>query len=108
MHGQVVLAFEALQEKGYVYRDLKPENLMLDSEGYIKVCSGVLPVATAAVATAVFATAAVALRCALEKLRFVRCDRWWPFAVCACPRVIGNRPNKQNSIAFGLAQQSAA
>ena len=70
MHGQVVLAFEALQEKGYVYRDLKPENLMLDSEGYIKVCSGALPVATAAVATAVFATAAVALRCALQKLRF--------------------------------------
>ena len=34
---QVVCAFEALQEKKYVYRDLKPENLMLDKEGYIKV-----------------------------------------------------------------------
>jgi cGMP-dependent protein kinase len=34
---QVVLAFGAMQAKGYVYRDLKPENLMLDKEGYIKI-----------------------------------------------------------------------
>jgi cGMP-dependent protein kinase len=33
----VVLAFEYLQAKHYIYRDLKPENLLIDKRGYIKV-----------------------------------------------------------------------
>lgn len=35
--GHVVLAFEYMHSLNFVYRDLKPENLLLDSEGYIKV-----------------------------------------------------------------------
>lgn len=34
---QVVLAFQFLHSKGVVYRDLKPENLMIDAQGYIKL-----------------------------------------------------------------------
>jgi serine/threonine protein kinase len=34
----VILAFELMHSKSIVYRDLKPENLILDSDGYIKVC----------------------------------------------------------------------
>lgn len=34
---QVVLAFTCLHEYSVVYRDLKPENLVLDARGYIKV-----------------------------------------------------------------------
>ena len=33
----VVAAFEHMQSKNVIYRDLKPENLMLDKDGYIKV-----------------------------------------------------------------------
>ncbi|XP_040898388.1 cGMP-dependent protein kinase 2 isoform X2 [Toxotes jaculatrix] len=35
--GCVTEAFDYLHRKGVLYRDLKPENLMLDTEGYIKL-----------------------------------------------------------------------
>ena len=35
--GSVVLAFEYIHNLNYCYRDLKPENLLLDATGYLKV-----------------------------------------------------------------------
>jgi len=35
--GSVVLAFEHLHERRIIYRDLKPENLMLNEKGHLKV-----------------------------------------------------------------------
>jgi len=33
----VLSGFQHIHAAGYAYRDLKPENLLLDSEGYIKI-----------------------------------------------------------------------
>ena len=35
--GCLVLIFEHLQERSIIYRDLKPENLMVDSKGFLKL-----------------------------------------------------------------------
>lgn len=34
---QVTLIFEYLHTHDFIYRDLKPENLLLDKDGYIKI-----------------------------------------------------------------------
>jgi serine/threonine protein kinase len=34
---QIVMAIQCLHTEGVVYRDLKPENLLLDDEGYLKI-----------------------------------------------------------------------
>lgn len=34
---EIVLALECLHEKGFIYRDIKPENILITADGHLKL-----------------------------------------------------------------------
>jgi len=34
---EIILALEALHERGFIYRDIKPENILIDADGHLRL-----------------------------------------------------------------------
>ena len=34
---EIILALEAMHDSGFIYRDIKPENILIDAEGHLRL-----------------------------------------------------------------------
>ena len=75
--GCLVLIFEHLQERSIVYRDLKPENLMVDSKGFLKLIDfGSAKVVTGRTRTVIGTPQFMAPEIVLGKAYSAAADMW--------------------------------
>jgi len=90
----VVLALDYMHSKNIAYRDLKPENLMLDKVGYLKVCDfGLAKYVPAGTKTFTFCgtPAYQAPEIILKKGHGMPVD-WWALGVLICEFISGHLP----------------
>eukprot|EP00536_Pseudo-nitzschia_multiseries_P004245 jgi/Psemu1/237469/estExt_Genewise1.C_700006 len=106
---RIMLGLQALHDKGYVYRDLKPENLLLAEDGRVKITD--LGLATK-IAPNLRGLAGTRGYWAPEMLRRDKSGRrmtyghtvdWFSFGCCVAEFISGNNPFRtQAALKFGL------
>ncbi|XP_059076413.1 cAMP-dependent protein kinase type 1-like [Cryptomeria japonica] len=101
---QVLLSFEYLHSRNIIYRDLKPENLLLDEMGYIKVADfGFAKVVDRRTFTLCGTPDYLAPEILLNKGHGKPVD-WWTFGVLVYEMLAGFTPF-QDSDTFGTYQK---
>lgn len=88
----VVLIFEHLHSKNIIYRDLKPENLLLDKEGYLKITDfGFAKIVTFKTYTLCGTPEYIAPEVLLNKGHGKGVD-WWTLGILIYEMMVGDPP----------------
>ena len=90
--GQVVLIFEYLHNKNIIYRDLKPENLLIDNFGYLKLTDfGFAKICLGRTYTLCGTPEYIAPEILLNKGHGKAVD-WWTFGILLYEMLVGIDP----------------
>ena len=90
--GQVVLIFEYLHSKNIIYRDLKPENLLIDNFGYLKLTDfGFAKICLGRTYTLCGTPEYIAPEILLNKGHGKAVD-WWTFGILLYEMLVGIDP----------------
>ena len=89
---QIVLIFEYMHAKYYLYRDLKPDNLILDMAGYVKLADFGFAVYCETQTKTLCGTPDYMAPEIIEKGGYGKGVDWWALGIVLCEMLTGKTP----------------